>query len=62
MLHIFCSLHDRLAVGARDERGLTMLAYALGAAVIIVPIALAMTGFGGGVATEAGDKIEALTP
>ena len=30
----------------RDEEGLTMLAYALGAAVIIVPLAIAVFEFG----------------
>ncbi len=30
----------------RDEEGLTMLAYALGAAVIIVPLAAAVFAFG----------------
>lgn len=30
----------------RDDDGLTMLAYALGAAIVVVPIAIAMFGFG----------------
>lgn len=30
----------------RDDDGLTILAYALGAAIVVVPLAFAMFGFG----------------
>ena len=43
----------------RDEEGLTMLAYALGAAVIIVPLAAAVLTFGQGAVTDAGLKVDA---
>ncbi len=45
--HFFMQCHavsvERLS---RDETGLTMLAYALGAAVVVVPMAVAFTLFG----------------
>ncbi len=45
--HCFMRCHvwalERLS---QDETGLTMLAYALGAAVIVVPLAVAFTLFG----------------
>jgi hypothetical protein len=43
----------------RDEEGLTMLAYALGAAVIIVPLAAAVFAFGNDAATDAGAVVDA---
>ena len=43
----------------RDEEGLTMLAYALGAAVIIVPLAAAVLAFGNSAVTDAGVKVDA---
>ena len=43
----------------RDEEGLTMLAYALGAAVIIVPLAAAVLTYGQGAVTDAGIKVDA---
>lgn len=44
----FVKLHDRKAQLdlKRDEEGLTMLAYALGAAVVVVPLAIAIALFG----------------
>jgi Flp pilus assembly pilin Flp len=42
----------------RDEEGLTMLAYALGAAVIIVPLALAVLAFGNSAVTDAGTIVD----
>ena len=41
----------------RDEEGLTMLAYALGAAVIIVPLAAAVLAFGNTAVTTAGTQV-----
>ena len=41
----------------RDEEGLTMLAYALGAAVIIVPLAGLVLAFGTNAVSDAGDKV-----
>ncbi len=54
-------LHDRKLQRAlkRDEEGLTMLAYALGAAVIIVPLAAAVLAFGNSAVTDAGVKVDA---
>ena len=43
----------------RDEEGLTMLAYALGAAVIIVPLAAAVLAFGNAAVDDAGLKVDA---
>ena len=44
----------------RDEEGLTMLAYALGAAVIIVPLAAAVLTFGESTVTKAGLEVDAV--
>ena len=44
----------------RDEEGLTMLAYALGAAVIIVPLAAAVLAFGDNAVTDAGAKVDTV--
>ena len=41
----------------RDEEGLTMLAYALGAAVIIVPLAGLVLAFGSQAVSDAGAKV-----
>ena len=43
----------------RDEEGLTMLAYALGAAVIIVPLAAAVLTFGQGAVDDAALEVDA---
>ena len=43
----------------RDEEGLTMLAYALGAAVIIVPLGAAVLAFGNAAVDDAGLKVDA---
>ena len=52
-------LHDRKLRRdlKRDEEGLTMLAYALGAAVIIVPLAAAVFAFGQSAVNDAADKV-----
>lgn len=58
-------MHDRKLQRdlQRDEEGLTMLAYALGAAVIIVPLAGAVLAFGQTAVTDARTKIDgALNP
>ncbi|MCZ6706874.1 MAG: hypothetical protein O7A71_02850 [Chloroflexi bacterium] len=61
-------IHDRKLQNdlRRDEEGLTMLAYALGAAVVIVPLALLVVGFGTKAVTEAGvivdGAIKSTTP
>ncbi len=44
----------------RDEEGLTMLAYALGAAVIIVPMAAAVLAFGTSATDGAKADVDAL--
>ncbi len=47
----------------RDEEGLTMLAYALGAAVIVVPLAVAIFAFGDSAVNTAGGQVnDALIP
>ena len=53
-------LHDRKLQRdlRRDEEGLTMLAYALGAAVIVVPLAAAVFLMGEGAVEEASDRID----
>ena len=53
-------LHDRKMQRdlKRDEEGLTMLAYALGAAVIIVPLATAVFAFGMDAVNDAGAKVD----
>lgn len=65
MIKLLVKLHDRKARYdmRRDEEGLTMLAYALGAAVIIVPLAGAVLAFGNSPVKDAGTKIDgALNP
>ncbi len=50
----FARCHDwALAPLSRDEAGLTILAYALGVALIVVPIALAVALFGTNVVSGA---------
>ena len=43
----------------RDEEGLTMLAYALGAAVIVVPLAVAIFAFGTDAVDDAQGQVDA---
>lgn len=52
-------LHDQ-ALRPRDEAGSTMLAYALGAAPVIVPLAAVLFLFGGDTATEASDLVDGV--
>jgi hypothetical protein len=56
------SLYARMVIASQDESGLTMLAYALGAAVVIAPLAVAIWGFGTETATNAQDVVEAAIP
>ncbi len=53
-------IHDRKLQNdlRRDEAGLTMLAYALGAAVVIVPLAILVVGFGTKAVNEAGVVVD----
>ena len=53
----FVQLHD--AKLQRDEQGLTMLAYALGAALIVVPLAGLMFAFSNDTVTEAEAIVDA---
>lgn len=46
----------------RDEEGLTMLAYALGAAIIVVPLAAAIILFGNSAVNNASDQVDAALP
>ena len=56
---IVVRIHDRKLQRElqRDEEGLTMLAYALGAAVIIVPLAAAIFAFGQSAVNDAAAKV-----
>ena len=62
MTKFIVKLHDRKARYdlRRDEEGLTMLAYALGAAVIIVPLAGLVLAFGTSAVSDAGDKVNGV--
>ena len=53
-------IHEHALRARRDEAGLTMLAYALGAAVILVPLAAALFLFGGETASEAGNLVDGV--
>ena len=53
----FAKLHD--ARLQRDEQGLTMLAYALGAALIVAPIAILTFEFSNQAATDAEAIVDA---
>ena len=57
---VLVRLHDRKLQQdlRRDEKGLTMLAYALGAAVIVVSLAGLVFLMGPEAVSEAGDKID----
>ena len=59
MTKFLVKLHDSKARYdiRRDEEGLTMLAYALGAAVIIVPLAAAVFAFGDAAVDDAAAKV-----
>ena len=50
--------HKRQIDLRRDEDGLTMLAYALGAAVIIVPLASAVFLFAQGAVNDAANEVD----
>ena len=53
----------RLSELREDDEGLTLVAYALGAAIIIAPIAILMAGFGDDAVTDAQSKLDsALAP
>ena len=60
MTRAFAALHARALV--QDEQGLTILAYALGAAVILVPMAAAMYLFGASTASDASDIVDNAIP
>ena len=46
----------------RDEEGLTILAYALGASFIVIPLAAAMIFFGSSATDKADTDLAALAP
>ncbi len=56
MKSVFAALHTRAL--AQDEKGLTILAYALGAAAILVPMSAAMYLFGTNMASDASDIVD----
>ena len=53
-------LYVRTQMLRSDEAGLTMLAYALGAAAVLAPVASMLFGFGTDTAAQAGEKTDAL--
>ncbi len=57
-------IHDRKLQNdlRRDEEGLTMLAYALGAAIVIVPLAILVVGFGTKAVNDAGVIVDGALP
>ncbi len=57
-------IHDRKLQNdlRRDEEGLTMLAYALGAAIVIVPLAILVVGFGTKAVNDAGLIVDTALP
>ena len=57
-------IHDRKLQNdlRRDEEGLTMLAYALGAAIVIVPLAILVVGFGTKAVNDAGVIVDTALP
>ena len=57
-------IHDRKLQNdlRRDEEGLTMLAYALGAAIVIVPLAILVVGFGTKAVNDAGTIVDTALP
>ena len=52
----------RLTALREDDAGLTLVAYALGAAVIVVPLVLLLAGFGSGAADSAQTGIDSALP
>ena len=62
MSKFLLKLHDHEARRdiRRDEEGLTMLAYALGAAVIIVPLASAIFLFANGAVDDADNELDTV--
>ena len=56
MTRTFAALHARAL--AQDEQGLTILAYALGAAAILVPMASAIYLFGTSMTSDARDIVD----
>ena len=46
----------------RDEEGLTILAYALGAAIVVIPLAFLVIGFGTSAVTDAGVIVDGALP
>ncbi len=53
----------RLSELREDDEGLTLVAYALGAAIIIAPLAILLVGFGDAAVTDAQTKLDgALAP
>ncbi len=57
-------IHDRKLQNdlRRVEEGLTMLAYALGAAIVIVPLAILVVGFGTKADNDAGAIVDTALP
>lgn len=57
-------IHDRELQNdlRRDEEGLTMLAYALSAATVIVPQAILVVGFGTKAVSDAGLIVDSALP
>ena len=55
--------HDQLLRGLHDdEEGLSILAYAFGAGLILAPLVVALALFGPGSAEDAQAEVEAILP
>ena len=57
MTRMFLYAYCRAAQLREEEEGLTILAYALGVAAVVVPLAILMIGFGGETVQTAIDTV-----
>ena len=57
MTRMFLSAYCRALQLREEEAGLTILAYALGAAAVVVPLAILLIGFGGDTVQDAANAV-----
>ncbi len=62
MTRMFLYAYCRAAQLREEEEGLTILAYALGVAAVVVPLAILMIGFGGETVQNAADAVNSPRP
>ncbi|MCZ6706320.1 MAG: hypothetical protein O7A71_00040 [Chloroflexi bacterium] len=62
MTRMFLYAYCRALQLREEEEGLTILAYALGAAAVVVPLAILMIGFGDGAVQKAADGLNSPVP